>query len=134
VSNASPELHILCLPPTPFAPPCRKGCIIRLQRHLHELLLDQLPVLRQLARVLDEMSLGIDNAAAAAAAGNGASASRLILEQVCLRCCFGRSETVAKCAAECAICAKGPVASRVLQGMAVLCFLAPASLVELAWH
>lgn len=61
---------------------CRKGCILRLQRHLHELLLDQLPVLRQLARVLDELSLGVDNAAAAAAAGNAASASRLILEQV----------------------------------------------------
>lgn len=77
----------LPLRPTPSAPctlsPYRKGCIIRLQRHLHELLLDQLPVLRQLSRVLDEMSLGIDNATAAVAAGNGASASRLILEQVC---------------------------------------------------
>jgi hypothetical protein len=61
---------------------CRKGCIIRLQRHLHELMLDQLPVLRQLARVLDEMSLGVDNAAAAAAAGSNSNASRLILEQV----------------------------------------------------
>lgn len=78
--------------PAPCPPSCRKGCIIRLQRHLHELLLDQLPVLRQLSRVLDEMSLGIDNAAAAAAAtGNGASASRLILEQVCCCCCC-RSE------------------------------------------
>jgi hypothetical protein len=45
--------------------------------------LDQLPVLRQLARVLDEMSLGVDNAAAAAAAaGSNSDASRLILEQV----------------------------------------------------
>jgi hypothetical protein len=44
--------------------------------------MDQLPVLRQLARVLDELSLGVDNAAAAAAAGNGTAASRLILEQV----------------------------------------------------
>ena len=61
---------------------CRKGCILRLQRHLHELLLDQLPVLRQLARVLDEMSLGIDNAAAANAANGGPATSRLILEQV----------------------------------------------------
>lgn len=60
---------------------------MRLQRHLHELLLDQLPVLRQLARVLDEMSLGVDSAAAA---GNGgAAASRLILEQVCACMHFG---------------------------------------------
>ncbi|KAF6262535.1 hypothetical protein COO60DRAFT_1675619 [Scenedesmus sp. NREL 46B-D3] len=58
----------------------RRGCLVKLQRHLHELLMDQLPVLRQLARLLDEMALGINNAAAAAAAG-GAS-SRLILEQV----------------------------------------------------
>lgn len=55
----------------------RRGCLLKLQRHLHELLLDQLPVLRQLSRVLDEMALGINNAAAAAGAG-----SRLILEQV----------------------------------------------------
>ncbi|WIA29347.1 hypothetical protein OEZ86_011852 [Tetradesmus obliquus] len=57
----------------------RRGCLLKLQRHLHELLMDQLPVLRQLARVLDEMALGINNAAAAAAGGAG---SRLILEQV----------------------------------------------------
>jgi hypothetical protein len=66
----------------------RKGCILRLQRHLHELLMDQLPVLRQLSRVLDELSLGVDNAAAAAAAGGGgAAASRLILEQVSQQVC-----------------------------------------------
>lgn len=57
----------------------RKSCLLRLQRHLHELLLDQLPVLRQLGRVLDELSLGVNSAAAAA--GNG-GAGRLILEQV----------------------------------------------------
>lgn len=52
-------------------------------------------MLRQLGRVLDEISLGIDGSAAAAAAaasaaggggggggGGGAAASRLILEQV----------------------------------------------------
>lgn len=55
---------------------------MRLQRHFNELLMDQLPVLRQLARVLDEMSLGIDGAAASGPAGGGAAASRLILEQV----------------------------------------------------
>jgi hypothetical protein len=55
--------------------------LLKLQRHLHELLMDQLPVLRQLARVLDEMALGV-NSAAAAACGAG---SRLILEQVCVR-------------------------------------------------
>ncbi|WIA09269.1 hypothetical protein OEZ85_008677 [Tetradesmus obliquus] len=56
----------------------RRGCLLKLQRHLHELLMDQLPVLRQLARVLDEMALGINNAAAAA----GGAGSKLILEQV----------------------------------------------------
>jgi hypothetical protein len=53
--------------------------LLKLQRHLHELLMDQLPVLRQLARVLDEMALGVNSAAAAA----GGAGSRLILEQVC---------------------------------------------------
>lgn len=33
--------------------------------------------------LLDGLSLGVDNAPAAAAAGNAASASRLILEHVC---------------------------------------------------
>jgi hypothetical protein len=56
----------------------RKSCLLKLQRHLHELLMDQLPVLRQLARVLDEMALGVNSAAAAA----GGAGSRLILEQV----------------------------------------------------
>jgi hypothetical protein len=56
----------------------RRGCLLKLQRHLHELLMDQLPVLRQLARVLDEMALGVNSAAAAA----GGAGSRLILEQV----------------------------------------------------
>lgn len=62
----------------------RRGCILRLQRHLHELLLDQLPVLRQLARVLDEMTLGLNGAAAAAggSAAGFAAASRLVIEQV----------------------------------------------------
>lgn len=67
---------------------CRKGCILRLQRHFNELLIDQLPVLRQLARVLDEMSLGIDGAAASGPAGGGAAASRLILEQVSCKYLF----------------------------------------------
>jgi hypothetical protein len=86
----------------------RKGCLLRLQRHLHELLLDQLPVLRQLARVLDEISLGVDGgtaaaaAAAAAAAGGGgssaaaAASARLIIEQVCVCVC---RRLLAPCAA-----------------------------------
>ncbi|KAF8056136.1 Zmynd10 [Scenedesmus sp. PABB004] len=55
----------------------RRGALLRLQRHLHELLLDQLPVLRQLASVLDELALGV-----APAAADGGGGGRLILEQV----------------------------------------------------
>jgi hypothetical protein len=73
-----PGLRVLPHPAPGVSP--RRGCLLKLQRHLHELLMDQLPVLRQLARVLDEMALGINNAAAAA----GGAGSRLILEQVCV--------------------------------------------------
>eukprot|EP00879_Flechtneria_rotunda_P023002 GHRR01024313.1.p1 GENE.GHRR01024313.1~~GHRR01024313.1.p1 ORF type:complete len:665 (+),score=279.07 GHRR01024313.1:673-2667(+) len=60
----------------------RHSCILKLRRHLNELLLDQLPVLRQLSRVLDEMSLGVSSAAAAAPGKTAGAGSRLILEQV----------------------------------------------------
>jgi hypothetical protein len=40
----------------------RRGALLRLRRHLHEVLLDQLPCLKGLQRLLDEVSLGADTA------------------------------------------------------------------------
>ena len=55
----------------------RRNALLRLKRHLHEVLLDQLPVLREMQRVLDELALGVDRAAP-----EQVKSSRLILEQV----------------------------------------------------
>lgn len=55
----------------------RRDALLRLRPRLgNELLQDQLPVLRDLARVLDELALGVGDGAASS------SSSRLILEQV----------------------------------------------------
>ena len=59
---------------------CRRSRLLQLQGRLHELLLDQLPVLRTLGRVLDELALGMQ----APHGGGGAlehKHGRLILEQ-----------------------------------------------------
>jgi hypothetical protein len=61
---------------SPWRTLCRKERLRRLRRHLHEVLLDQLPLLRDLQRVLDEAALGVGPPPEAAKAG------RLILEQV----------------------------------------------------
>lgn len=55
----------------------RRENLLKLKRHFHEVLLDQLPVLKDLQHVLDEMAMGID-----AAATDQHKSSRLILEQV----------------------------------------------------
>jgi hypothetical protein len=55
----------------------RRNALLRLKRNLHEVLLDQLPVLREMQRVLDELALGVDRAAP-----EQVKSSRLILEQV----------------------------------------------------
>ena len=54
----------------------RKDAILRLKRHMNEILFDQLPILKDLQRVLDEISLGLG------AEDAEAQRSRLILEQV----------------------------------------------------
>ena len=54
----------------------RKDAILRLKRHMNEVLFDQLPILKDLQRVLDEISLGLG------AEDAEAQRSRLILEQV----------------------------------------------------
>lgn len=54
----------------------RREKLLGLKRHLNELLFDQLPVLKDLQRVLDEMALGVTPDASAAKAG------ALILEAV----------------------------------------------------
>ena len=54
----------------------RKDAILRLKRHMNEILFDQLPILKDLQRVLDEISLGMG------AEDAEAQRSRLILEQV----------------------------------------------------
>ena len=69
----------------------RRDALQQLRRHLHEVLLDQLPVLKSLQRLLDEMALvGADSGPHAermfgsdqGAGGRGGRAARLILEQV----------------------------------------------------
>lgn len=70
----------------------RCNALQRLRRHLHEVLLDQLPVLKGLQRLLDEMALSGGDVAGGASSrafggdqgpGGGAGrAARLILEQV----------------------------------------------------
>lgn len=65
---------------TPTIPPCprpKPNCVLAHRRHLTELLVDQLPVLRDLQRALDEAALGVDTAAA-----DQHSRNILILEQV----------------------------------------------------
>lgn len=74
----------------------RREVLQRLRRHLNELLLDQLPCLKDLQRLLDEMSVGADTAPhgaeqwfsgrgsdqGTARGGGSGRAARLILEQV----------------------------------------------------
>ncbi|KAL4451614.1 hypothetical protein ABPG75_007276 [Micractinium tetrahymenae] len=55
----------------------RVEALLHLKRHLNELLLDQLPVLRNLQRVIDELAFGVNTAQAVAG-----PSSRLIVEQV----------------------------------------------------
>ena len=54
----------------------RKGVMERLKRHFNDVLFDQLPVLKDLQRVLDEISLSV------APASHEVTQGRLILEQV----------------------------------------------------
>ncbi|KAL4856193.1 Zinc finger MYND domain-containing protein 10 [Chlorella vulgaris] len=51
--------------------------LLRLKRHFNEVLLDQLPPLRNLQRVIDELAFGVNNSQQSAA-----TPSRLIVEQV----------------------------------------------------
>ncbi|PSC69454.1 Zinc finger MYND domain-containing 10 isoform B [Micractinium conductrix] len=55
----------------------RCEALLRMKRHFNELLLDQLPVLRNLQRVIDELAFGVNTAQ-----GVGSAPTRLIVEQV----------------------------------------------------
>lgn len=54
----------------------RKEAVLRVRRHLNDILLDQLPILRDLQRVLDELTMGVSSQP------DESQTTRLIIEQV----------------------------------------------------
>ena len=54
----------------------RKEAVLRVRRYMNEILLDQLPVLKDLQRVLDELTMGVSSQP------DESQTSRLIIEQV----------------------------------------------------
>lgn len=54
----------------------RKEAVLRVRRYMNEILLDQLPVLKDLQRVLDELTMGVSSQP------DDSQTSRLIIEQV----------------------------------------------------
>lgn len=56
----------------------RKEAVLRVRRHLNDILLDQLPILRDLQRVLDELTMGVSSQP------DQSQTTRLIIEQVLL--------------------------------------------------
>lgn len=57
----------------------RKEAVLRVRRYMNEILLDQLPVLKDLQRVLDELTIGVSSQPDESQTG------RLIIEQVPFR-------------------------------------------------
>lgn len=57
----------------------RKEAVLRVRRYLNDILLDQLPILRDLQRVLDELTMGVSSQP------DESQTTRLIIEQVLLR-------------------------------------------------
>ena len=62
----------------------RKESVLRVRRYMNDILLDQLPILRDLQRVLDELSMGVSSQP------DESQTTRLIIEQVLH--CFSASE------------------------------------------
>lgn len=56
----------------------RKEAVLRVRRYLNDILLDQLPILRDLQRVLDELTMGVSSQP------DESQTTRLIIEQVLL--------------------------------------------------
>lgn len=56
----------------------RKEAVLRVRRYLNDILLDQLPILRDLQRVLDELTMGVSSQP------DESQTTRLIIEQVSL--------------------------------------------------
>lgn len=54
----------------------RKEAVLRVRRHMNDILLDQLPILRDLQRVLDELTMGVSSQP------DDSQTTRLIIEQV----------------------------------------------------
>jgi hypothetical protein len=81
--------HFQSLDPTPKLPRARydpdefrRAALQRLRPHLHDTLLDQLPPLKALHRLLDEMAVGSDTRWGDQGGDCTARSARLILEQV----------------------------------------------------
>ena len=58
----------------------RKEAVLRVRRFMNDILLDQLPILRDLQRVLDELTMGVSSQP------DESQTTRLIIEQVLLFC------------------------------------------------
>ena len=56
----------------------RKEAVLRVRRYLNDILLDQLPILRDSQRVLDELTMGVSSQP------DESQTTRLIIEQVLL--------------------------------------------------
>jgi hypothetical protein len=118
-----PHSRSLCLTTLCFPTLChRKERLVRLRRHMHEVLLDQLPLLRDLQRVLDEAALNVGPPPEAAKAG------RLILEQVGGEALAARAELVLPClwlarvtAAQLACSSEGCAAGGLVRHASYLC-------------
>lgn len=59
----------------------RKKTVLRVRRHMNDILLDQLPILKDLQRVLDELTMGVSSQQ------DESQTTRLIIEQVGPECC-----------------------------------------------
>ncbi len=68
----------------------RKETVLRVRRYMNDILLDQLPILKDLQRVLDELTMGVSSQQ------DESQTTRLIIEQVGLNCVLLLPEALLK--------------------------------------
>lgn len=82
----------------------RKETVLRVRRYMNDILLDQLPILKDLQRVLDELTMGVSSQQ------DESQATRLIIEQVQSEHCKSKFHVNSRCmlshCCECMLCSK----------------------------